>query len=153
MDHIRLVYFSSSTENTKRFVDKLGFESERIPLRKADGELLVSYKYVLFVPTYGGGEMKNSVPKQVIKFLNVESNRVNCVGVVAAGNVNFGAAYLLAGKVISKKLKIPFLYGFELLGTADDVQKVQEGLRKVWAGLISNKSADEQAEDKVISDV
>lgn len=137
---IRLVYFSSATENTKRFVEKLGFDVDRIPLRKSDDELLVDYDYVLVVPTYGGGAHKNAVPKQVIKFLNVENNRKHCIGVISSGNTNFGEGYLLAGKVISQKLSVPFLYGFELLGTVEDVEKVQKGLNEYWDSLLTRIS-------------
>ena len=50
-----LVYFSSVSENTRRFVDRLGLAAERIPLRPTDGFLHVQEPYVLVVPTYGGG--------------------------------------------------------------------------------------------------
>ena len=42
-----VVYFSSATENTKRFVEKLGLPSQRIPLRRSDPELTVDEPYVL----------------------------------------------------------------------------------------------------------
>lgn len=129
---VHIVYFSSATENTKRFVEKLGFPAERIPLRPRDKELLVTEPYVLITPTYGGGTTKGAVPKQVIKFLNVEANRNHCVGVISSGNTNFGTAYCLAGDIISAKLKVPHMYKYELLGTPDDVTKVQEGLRTFW---------------------
>ena len=47
------VYFSSVTENTKAFVEKLGFDSARIPLYPRDEPLLVDRPYLLFVPTHG----------------------------------------------------------------------------------------------------
>lgn len=129
---VYVVYFSSATDNTKRFVDKLGFENSRIPLRARDEFLHVDKPYVLIVPTYGGGNRKGAVPKQVIKFLNDETNREHCVGVISSGNTNFGEAYCIAGDIISAKLKVPHMYKFELLGTSDDVTKVHEGLEKFW---------------------
>lgn len=39
LDHV--VYFSSTTENTKRFVEKLGLENTRIPLTKRKQCLLL----------------------------------------------------------------------------------------------------------------
>lgn len=128
----QLVYFSSVTENTKRFVERLGVPSERIPLRKADGELHVDHDYVLVIPTYGGGNVRGAVPKQVIKFLNDPQNRGYCRGVISAGNTNFGEAYCLAGEIVSKKVGVPHLYKFELLGTNEDVHRVQEGLNRFW---------------------
>ena len=48
-----VVYFSSATENTHRFVQKLGFPSARIPLRRTEEPLQVNEPYVLVCPTYG----------------------------------------------------------------------------------------------------
>ena len=111
-----LVYFSSTSENTHRFVGKLGFPTARIPLRRTDPPLTVDEEYVLVVPTYGGGSVKGAVPKQVI----------------ASGNTNFGQAYCLAGDIIASKLGVPFLYRYELLGTPTDVARVKEGLEDFW---------------------
>lgn len=127
-----LVYFSSATGNTKRFVEKLGFRSKRIPLRPRDEFLYVNEPYVIVVPTYGGGNIKGSVPKQVIKFLNEKSNREHCVGVIASGNTNFGKAYCIAGDILAQKLKIPFMYKYELLGTSQDVEICRKGLSEFW---------------------
>lgn len=127
-----LVYFSSVSGNTHRFVEKLGLPAHRIPLHPKDGPLVMDEEYVLMVPTYGGGNGRGAVPKQVIKFLNDEENRKLLRGVIAAGNTNFGEAYCLAGPVIASKCKVPYLYGFELMGTAEDVIRVREGLGKFW---------------------
>ena len=128
-----VVYFSSATENTKRFVEKLGLPSQRIPLRRNDPELTVDEPYVLICPTYGGGVSVSSgnsrpVPGQVIRFLNNEGNRSLIRGVIAAGNSNFGADYCLAGKVIADRCKVPYLYRFELMGSAEDVAHVRRQL-------------------------
>lgn len=131
----RLVYFSSATENTKRFVERLGFPAQRIPLRPRDEPIAITEEYVLVVPTYGGGSVRGAVPKQVIKFLNVEANRRLCRGVISAGNTNFGVAYCKAGDIVAKKLGVPHLYRFELLGTGEDVSRVQEGLVKFWSTI------------------
>ena len=128
-----VVYFSSATENTKRFVEKLGLPSQRIPLRRNDPELNVDEPYVLICPTYGGGVSvtggnSRPVPGQVIRFLNNEGNRSLIRGVIATGNSNFGADYCLAGKVIADKCKVPYLYRFELMGSAEDVAHVRRQL-------------------------
>lgn len=128
----RVVYFSSATNNTERFVEKLGFPADRIPLRRHDEPLEVDEEYVLIVPTYGGGNIKGAVPKQVIKFLNDEHNRSLIRGVISAGNTNFGEAYCLAGDIISAKCKVPHMYKFELLGTPQDVTRVKQGLEDFW---------------------
>ena len=129
---VNIVYFSSATENTHRFVEKLGLPAQRIPLLKRDEFLHVDQPYVLIVPTYGGGNLKGAVPKQVIAFLNDPGNRSHCVGVISSGNTNFGTAYCLAGDIVAAKLGIPHMYKFELLGTSEDVSRVREGLKEFW---------------------
>lgn len=51
---------------------------------------------------------------------------------IAAGNSNFGETYGLAGDVISKKCRVPYLYRFELLGTEADVANVKHGMERFW---------------------
>ncbi|MGL4305993.1 MAG: class Ib ribonucleoside-diphosphate reductase assembly flavoprotein NrdI [Mycobacteriaceae bacterium] len=129
-----LVYFSSVSENTHRFVQKLLVPATRIPL---NGEIEVQEPYVLVLPTYGGGHRAphksgGYVPKQVIKFLNNPLNRSLMRAVIAAGNTNFGAEFGYAGNVISSKCQVPYLYRFELMGTKEDVDCVRLGLEEFW---------------------
>lgn len=128
-----VVYYSSATGNTRRFVEKLDLPSASIPHRRDAEPLTVDEPYVLVCPTYGGGvtatgENSRPVPKPVIRFLNDEHNRGLIRGVIAAGNTNFGEDFGLAGDVISYKCKVPYLYRFELMGTDHDVARVKEGL-------------------------
>ncbi|EHS49727.1 Protein nrdI [Rhizobium sp. PDO1-076] len=127
-----LVYFSSRSENTRRFVEKLGVELLRLPVDASDEPPQVDAPFVLVTPTYGGGGDKGAVPKPVIRFLNNPQNRSLIRGVIAAGNTNFGTAYGLAGKIIADKCAIPVLYRFELLGTDEDVANVRQGLERFW---------------------
>lgn len=127
-----LVYFSSVSGNTHRFVEKLGHPALRIPIFAHDEPLKVSEPFVLILPTYGGGPDTRAVPKQVIRFLNDERNRQYLRGVIAAGNTNFGEAYGLAGDIVARKCAVPHLYRFELFGTPDDVTAVHEGLEHFW---------------------
>ncbi|MCD5348229.1 class Ib ribonucleoside-diphosphate reductase assembly flavoprotein NrdI [Agromyces sp. H3Y2-19a] len=131
-----LVYFSSVSGNTKRFIEKLGRPAERIPLHARDEALHADEPFVLVVPTYGGGDGKGAVPKQVIKFLNDERNRALIRGVISAGNTNFGSAYCLAGDIIAAKCKVPHLYRFEVFGTPDDVRAVDDGLDAFWSSQL-----------------
>jgi len=133
--HGGLVYFSSVSENTHRFVQKLGLDATRIPLR---GRIQVHEPYVLVLPTYGGGRATPDinaggyVPRQVIAFLNDQHNRSLLRGVIAAGNTNFGAEFCYAGDVVSRKCGVPYLYRFELMGTEHDVAAVRAGLADFW---------------------
>lgn len=131
-----LVYFSSVSGNTARFVEKLGLPAVRIPLHASDAALEIDEPFVLVTPTYGGGqgrgEEKGAVPKQVIRFLNDENNRHLIRGVISAGNTNFGQAYCLAGDVISRKCNVPHLDRLELFGTPEDVERIGEGLERWW---------------------
>ncbi|WP_209561443.1 class Ib ribonucleoside-diphosphate reductase assembly flavoprotein NrdI [Frigoribacterium sp. PvP032] len=127
-----LIYFSSVSGNTHRFVEKLGVPAERIPLFPSDAPLHARDPFVLVLPTYGGGEGRGAVPKQVIRFLNDEGNRSLIRGVVAAGNTNFGEGYCLAGDIVAAKCDVPLLYRFEVFGTPDDVSAVQNGLEEFW---------------------
>ncbi|MEG3134593.1 class Ib ribonucleoside-diphosphate reductase assembly flavoprotein NrdI [Rouxiella sp. T17] len=127
-----LVYFSSKSENTHRFVGKLGLPAIRIPISPTREKLRVDEPYILVVPSYGGGTTVGAVPRQVIHFLNDEHNRNLIRGVIAAGNTNFGAAYCIAGEIVAKKCQVPYLYRFELLGTPEDVESVKKGVTEFW---------------------
>jgi protein involved in ribonucleotide reduction len=129
-----LVFFSSVSGNTARFIDKLGARAVRIPLHAGDPPLVASEPFILVTPTYGGGQgrgvEKGAVPKQVIRFLNDERNRRLIRGVISAGNTNFGEHFGLAGDIISRKCSVPHLYRLEVFGTPDDVRRVSEGLER-----------------------
>ncbi|MFF3029356.1 class Ib ribonucleoside-diphosphate reductase assembly flavoprotein NrdI [Microbacterium sp. NPDC057944] len=131
-----LVYFSSVSGNTARFVEKLGLPARRIPLRPQEEPLVIDEPFVLITPTYGGGEgrgvERGAVPKQVIRFLNDENNRRHIRGVISAGNTNFGESFCLAGEIISRKCHVPHLYRLEIFGTQDDVDRVTDGLERRW---------------------
>ena len=90
---------------------------------------------MLVLPTYGGTGGEGSVPKQVIRFLNNPQNRKLIRGVIGAGNTNFGDNYCMAADIIAAKCKVPRLYRFELMGTPEDVARVNNGLDTFWTRL------------------
>lgn len=129
-----VVYFSNMSENTHRFVQKLELNNIRIPMMTRDAaQFAVDEEFVLIVPTYGDKNLTNHVPRQVKKFLALQSNRENMKAVIAAGNMNFGRQYGIAGNLISAKCQVPFLYCFELMGTPEDVNEVRKRLEQLNA--------------------
>ncbi len=137
------VYFSSVTENTRIFVEKLPYESKRIPLLRNDGELFVKQPFVLVTPTYGGGHEQATVPKQVLKFFQHFEHRKLCVGVIGSGNMNFGDHYCKAADMLAEKLKVPVLARFELRGLSSDVKSITEGIENHWHELLSLRGLGE----------
>lgn len=133
---LEIIYFSNFTNNTHRFIEKLNWENKthRIPVRGNLTETLTTNPYVLICPSYGE-KQHGHVPPQVRKFLTNPDNRKNCVGVIGAGNINFGPEYARSGDVISFKLKIPLLYKFELAGTTEDYEKITIGLQTLQKQL------------------
>ena len=127
-----LVYFSSASGNTARFMARLGLPAARIPISAADAMPAPETPYVLICPTFADGEGRGAVPKQVIRFLNDPGRRALLRGVIGTGNRNFGATFALSGKVISDKCNVPALYRFELAGTDLDVARVRAGLEQFW---------------------
>lgn len=141
-----LVYFSSVSENTRRFIDAVGLPADRIPLRPKGPALQVDRPFVLVTPTYGGGDLKKAVPRQVIRFLNDPDNRRWIRGVITSGNINFGEAYCAAGRTVAAKCGVPELYRFELLGSHRDVDAVRTGLENFWA--TTDMTADTTVKNK-----
>ncbi|MFK7838695.1 MAG: class Ib ribonucleoside-diphosphate reductase assembly flavoprotein NrdI [Bdellovibrionales bacterium] len=135
-----IVYFSSKSGNTHRFVESLDVRALRIPFSAKNEPLHVDEPYILICPTYANDDGSKAVPKQVIRFLNSEHNRSMLRGVIGAGNRNFGEWFAHAGKVISKKCGVPFLYKIELSGTTTDTKIVKKGIEKLWATLKPNQA-------------
>ena len=123
-----IVYFSNYSGNTKKFVEKLGLEATRIPISDPEDPIIIQNKYVLFVPTYGGGNDGHAIPKQVRAFLNIASNRDKLIAVVGLGNTNFGEHYCKAAEMIAAKTGVPILGRVEIFGTEEDVNTINERL-------------------------
>lgn len=129
----KVVYYSSATNNTHTFVEKLGFDAVRIPIKPSEKMIEVNWPYVLIIPTYGGGasimgRKSRPVLPQIKSFLEHGDNASYMKAVIASGNLNFGSDYGKAGDVISKKFGVPYVYRFELYGNNEDVEIVRNGL-------------------------
>ena len=136
----RIVYYSSPSLNTHRFVESLGFDSVRIPISLRDDVIVMDTPYIIMSPTYADNDGSNAVPKQVIRFLNEPQNRQNLRGVIGSGNRNFGEMFARAGTVIANKCKVPLLYKVELSGTSNDIMNVQIGVKRLWEALKQNNN-------------
>jgi protein involved in ribonucleotide reduction len=120
---VQLVYYSTKSGNTKRFVNRLGLPCatvEDLTREPTDSP------FVLITPTYNG-----QVPAPVIRFLNVPANRERMLGVISGGSTNFGADYARAGQKIAQRCGVPVLYSFELSGLDEDVAAVHQRLTEL----------------------
>lgn len=92
----QLVYFSSSSENTQRFIERLGLPAVRIPLNERE-RIQVDEPYILIVPSYGGGGTAGAVPRQVIRFFLTTSTTGRC----------FAALLLLVIATLVRRMAAP----------------------------------------------
>ena len=127
-----LVYYSSQSGNTVRFVERLSLPAMRIPISPSEPMPEPTEPYILICPSYADGQGRGAVAKQVIHFLNDPKRRAGLRGVIASCNRNFGELFACAGDVITKKCDVPVLYRFELAGTDADIRNVKIGLEKFW---------------------
>lgn len=128
----QLVFFSSRSGNTAKFVARLGMDALRIPVSADEPMPLPDQPYVLITPSYADGEGRGAVHPQVVRFLNDPARRALIRGVIASGNRNFGQFYALAGRRVADKLNVPLLYRFELAGNDEDIALVTQGLHRFW---------------------
>jgi protein involved in ribonucleotide reduction len=133
---MKVVYFSNYSGNTKRFIDKLDAEITRIPIK--DATPVVSEPYILGTPTYGAGSDNNTVPRQVVAFLNIEENRNNLIGIIGFGNTNFGTHFCKAANLVSQKTGKPVLDKVEIFGLPEDVIRIQNLLDSLDAEAIQS---------------
>ena len=133
-----LVYFSSASENTARFVAGCRLQDEginvyRIPLRAADPALNVREPYVIMVPTYGGGVVKKRV------------------GLAGRGKRG-GARTLVA---TNKGDLWFFVFGFEKNERANISAEEKEALQTIAQDLLSRtgKELDAEVEDGSLQEI
>lgn len=128
-----IVYFSNVSGFTHRFVEKLGLPASRIPINSVEaGSFRISEPSTLILPTYGANG-RDFVPRQCIRFLNVEENRNLITSVIGSGNINFLDDFAKAADIVSAKLGVPVLHRFELAGTPEDIDIVHKELENIWA--------------------
>lgn len=133
-----LLYYSSASGNTERFISKLALPALRVPVGRQAALPDVDAPYMLVCPSYADARGGGAVPSAVIRALNDESLRRGIRGVIGAGNRNFGKNFACAADVIANRCKVPVLYRFELAGTDRDLHIVRQGLEKFWIRQHSN---------------
>ncbi|MGQ7846480.1 class Ib ribonucleoside-diphosphate reductase assembly flavoprotein NrdI [Granulosicoccus sp. 3-233] len=134
-----LLYYSSASGNTERFIGKLNLLATRLPQALDAPVPIMESPFVLICPTFADGKGRGAVPGPVIRALNDKRIRHQLRGVIASGNRSFGATFALAGDVIARKCQVPVLYRFELAGTSTDIQLVRQGLKRFWTQQYSNE--------------
>lgn len=136
-----VLYFSSVSNNTHRFVTKLGVHAARIPLSPVAEPLVAQAPYVLVTPTYGQAGAGGHIPPQVHRFLGHPDNRKHLTAVVGCGNTNFGETYSIAADLIRARVSqeqgrdIPILGRVELMGLPEDVIAITSSVRDVLAAV------------------
>jgi protein involved in ribonucleotide reduction len=128
-----IVFYSTKSGNTRRFVERLGLPFLAI---EENTVVKVDQPFILITPTYSG-----KVPEPVVSFLNESENRQNLLGVVNSGNMNFGADYGAAGRKIASKCNVPLLHVFELTGHLEDIEIVKRKVSKIWNSHTRNYMA------------
>lgn len=128
-----LLYYSSPvTQNTRRLAESIG-EDPRLSgvpvlsVQDVDAENLSPAPKVLFIPSYGG-DKAHLVPRPIVSFLNSYEDRGTIVGVVGAGNRNFGVYFCQAAKVVASKLNVPVLGMAELAGMPGEIRAIQDSV-------------------------
>ncbi|AEZ50488.1 flavodoxin [Bacillus phage BCD7] len=118
------IYYDSKTGNTKRFCNKLPYDSDSI------GEVeTITSPFILVTHATGFG----NVPLETIDFLqkNAEAVHTYMKGVACSGNVNWGSNYAKPADIISKKYNVPVILKFEMFGTEKDVKDFVEGVEGI----------------------
>lgn len=132
-----LVYYSSASGNTQRFITKLGLPALRIPISVEQPLPEITEPFVLVCPTYADGHGRGAVPQEVIRLLKHPLARKNIKGVIGSGNRNFGHLFACSGKVVARNCQVPLLYQFELAGTDKELREVSGRLQQFWAAHCS----------------
>nr|WP_086939879.1 class Ib ribonucleoside-diphosphate reductase assembly flavoprotein NrdI [Thaumasiovibrio occultus] len=123
-----ILYYSSASGNTQRFVERLALPALKIPTNAPLCAREINQPFILICPTYADGQGRGAVPKAVVDTLNQSAIRRHLIGVIGSGNRNFGDLFARAGQIIANKCQVPLLYRFELAGTERDRVLVRQGI-------------------------
>ena len=76
-------------------------------------------------------------PKPVEKFLEQHGHWL--VGVLGAGNLNFGEHFCQAAKDISAQHNVPVLHRIDIMGNENDYEVIDRGVKQHWGTLLNMK--------------
>ena len=113
------VVFMSLTGQTRKFVNKLGFETMELtagnPFQKMEEP------FIIVAPTYD-----KEVTDILVDFIETDRNRSYFKGVAGGGNLNFGKLFGFTAKDLSRDYGVPLLHLFEFQGNEKDIQILKE---------------------------
>lgn len=147
-----LVYYTSSSGFTGKFVESLGLKNLRIPVSvKEVRDFEVSEPYILISPTYGGGSPgikdKTYIPKQVQTFLSNPRNRSLLRATIGAGQANFGDYWFCkSARDIALRHNVPYLGGFELSGLPGEDTHILKKIKEFDSGMSHKESSTDYIE-------
>ena len=132
-----LVYFSSVSGNTARFVEKLGMRGRAHPAPPDGCRRSSSMSRSCSSPrptaeARAEAKRRAQSPSRSSGSSTTSATAILIRGVISAGNTNFGEHFCIAGDIISRKCRVPHLYRLEVFGTPEDVDRVSDGLERWW---------------------
>ena len=120
-----MIVFMSLVGNTRKFVNKVNEPAVELSIDNSL-DLELNTPFILIVPTYS-----EEISDIVREFLENETNRDLCKGIVGAGNRNFAQLFCYTAKDLSKEFDLPLLHLFEFQGSSLDVKKIEEELEAI----------------------
>ncbi len=113
------VVFMSLTGQTRKFVNKLGFETMELtagnPFQKMEEP------FIIVTPTYD-----KEVTDILTDFIETDQNRAYFKGVAGGGNLNFRKLFGFTAKDLAHDYGVPLLHLFEFQGNEKDIQILKE---------------------------
>ena len=113
------VVFMSLTGQTRKFVNKLGFETMELtagnPFQKMEEP------FIIVTPTYD-----KEVTDILTDFIETDQNRAYFKGVAGGGNLNFGKLFGFTAKDLANDYSVPLLHLFEFQGNEKEIQILKE---------------------------
>jgi|SRR6185437_2389856 len=118
-----MIVYASRTNNVKSVSKKL--EASDILCVDIKSTENVTTPFFIFTYTDKIGE----APEHVLDFLYLNEEFLK--GVIASGNVNFGASFCLSADKISKEFNVPIIKKLDLRGSSNDLKDIINSYNKI----------------------